>query len=251
MVYDNGIRPKGNQMLDPTPDLAIVLTLGIAFGVPWLLGRAWTFDKKYDWKTFLLPIMLQIIVLVIGKNDTALIDAYQIDGGATLPYGRLWFILNPFYATEWTYLLFIFAWNMAFLGIMGFLVQHGKLSAKWVFWSEMLNVSLMLIHNPQSIVPMTFVYLAPAFTPLALVLAGIIKLPLDWSFPIWANRHFQCAFGSQAPSGVPYWECLHFQLDYFLISSDAWYNYFVYAILAAWIAWSLKLWVKKVKRVKN
>lgn len=232
-------------MLDNPPDILLFLGLTLWIVFPYIMGKAWLSTwrehKNPDWLLLACPLLLQCILAVVYNNDLALISAHDIDNGATLPYGHLWFFLNPFYGTLHTYLFFLIGWNLAFAGIMYFLIQRKRLNLTWVYWCEILNVILILVHNPQSIVPMSFVYLVPAIGPVMLTVAGLIKLPVGWSMTL-TDRHFQCAFAQIAPIDAPYWECLHFSPSYFLHSMDAWYNFTVYIILCAWIIRALKLW---------
>lgn len=223
--------------IDPQPSFLIGVSWAVWFCLPYTVFKIcidiWRENENPKWLLLLPPMILQTILALVYNNDTALIMAYNLDQGATLPYGRLWFFLNPFYGQA-IYLQFILGWNFAFLGIMYFLITRNRLKVEWVYWCEVLNVMLMFVHNPQSIVPMTFVYLVPALTPVMLAIAAIIKLPIGWSIPISANRHWQCAFGSQSPVGAPFWECLHFTPSYFLVSSDAWFNFTVYIVVGIW-----------------
>ncbi len=190
------------------------------------------------------PLVLsQLALAIFYINDLALVFTFRDNGGATLPYSPLWFALNPFAQTVHTYLWYLFSWQMAFLGIMLFLLKHKKTTLNAVYWSQITNIVLVLMHNPQSIVPMSFVYLIPALGPFVLIIAGIIKLPIGWSLNL-KDTHWSCAFGNSnyviSQFNVP---CAHFtQFTNFFIYPSILYNYYVYIMLAIMIIGYLRIW---------
>jgi hypothetical protein len=231
-----------------SPTIAILMTeiigtwiLALIVGKMWL--NIWKEKQKPNWVLFVPPICWQVILAIVYVNDYALVWIYQFNKGATLPYGVLWFILNPFWNTINTYLWYLLAWSMAFLGIMYFLVKHDKLNVEYVYWTQITNIIFVIAHNPQSITVLSFIYLIPVFGLPALGLAAIIKLPIGWSFPP-TDSHWTCAFGgshivvSPEQYGIP---CNHFslQLAYWIQYPSLVFNYIMYAIIAFWIVKTL------------
>ena len=214
--------------------------------ITWLMGRIWLETWRKDtkrrlWLLYAPAIIAQLALALFYENDLALVAAYELDHGATLPYGPAWFWLNPFYGLRFGFLEYLFVWSMGVLAIMWVAARRGLIDQEWVFKCQLVNMLLVGIHNPQSIVPISFVYLVPILGPGAFIVAALIKLPIGWS-PLFANRHWDCAFGTTPPPGAPYWECLHFTPAYFLNTIDAVYNFSVYLLLGLWCAKAFKLW---------
>lgn len=165
---------------------------------------------KVRMRYWLFPlILMQLELAVFYINDLALVSLWQLGLSNILPYSQFWVWLNPFWGTVHQYLWFLFGWQMSFLGIMLFLQKRGKLSWSTIYWSQILNVTLLLLHNPQSIVPLSFVFLTPAFGPLSSTVGVILKMPLGWSWNL-SDSHWACAFGNSTGPSIWFQACGHF-----------------------------------------
>src|SRR5207249_4839692 len=155
----------------------------------------------------------------------------------------IWFVLNPFWNTVHAYLWYLFAWEFAFVGIMYFLHKHHRISMNVIYWYMITCLFLTLDHNPQSIVAMSFVFLIPAFGPLALIPAAIIKFPIGWSWN-FTDEHWKCAFGNSS-FVLQDWlvPCNHIKgFDYWLQYPTLFYNWFTYGFIAIMLIWNLMTW---------
>jgi len=90
---------------------------------------------------------------------------------------------------------------------------------------------------------MSFVFLIPAFGPLALIPAAIIKFPIGWSWN-FTDEHWKCAFGNSS-FVLQDWlvPCNHIKgFDYWLQYPTLFYNWFTYGFIAIMLVWNLMTW---------
>jgi hypothetical protein len=195
---------------------------------------------------FLLLVLtgIQLALAIFYTNDPALVSlsAYA----QIVPYGALWFLLNPLWFTVHFYLWYLFVWEMAFCRILWFFYARKKIPFTVIYWYMTTCLFLTLAYNPQSIVPISFVFLIPAFRrfgPLALIPAILTKLPLGWSWDL-KDGHWACAFGNST-FVIKEWAipCNHFGgLADWLIYPSVFYAWFTYGFMACVCIWNLQVW---------
>jgi hypothetical protein len=195
-------------------------------------------------------VLIQALLVAVWSNDYALQLAFAFDGGATLPYSRLWFLLNPFWMTTHVFLVFLLGVQMASLGLLLLLARRKVVTVRYVYWTQVLNAFFVLIHGPQSVVPMQFVWLVP-LSVWFLVPAVLVKLPFFWSWD-WSDSHAACLLGRIDPQygGGYVTPCAH------LIVPGGWsvtasFNFFDYAVIVVSVCFCVAAWRKKRKNGKS
>lgn len=198
------------------PDAMALPETLIAMVFAGLLMNVLAQNHNLGWKARILPIIvLQVLLALFYNNDLALIWVYQYGYADTLPYGRLWFLLNPYWYTSF-YLWIMLAYQLAGVTVLTLMWRRGKVSLSYVFLTQLCNLWLVLIHNPQSLEVMFFIYLIPLSRWL-LVPAVLSKLPVGWSWNL-SDGHWACFTGRINYVIGPYKAaCGHF-----LFSVQAW-----------------------------
>src|SRR5437867_1800524 len=228
-----------------TAFINIMAYIELLFGF-WIAKNVMIDRMKLKTKWIVLAVLLcQLGLAIFYINDMALVYVYNLGYANILPYGVLWFILNSFWFTVHTYLWYLLGWEVAFVGILWFLQKRQIISTNVIYWYMILCLFLTLDHNPQSIVPITFIFLIPAFGPLALVPAALIKFPIGWSWN-FTDSHWNCAFGN-SQFVLQQWlvPCNHIvSLNYWLLYPTLFYNWFTYGLIAWFTIWNLKIWAK-------
>jgi len=126
--------------------------------------------------------------------DYALPWVYYNYGGSIMPYGHLWFLLNPWYWTDLLYRLYLLgAIIFPMFLVQLWFVRTGRLNIKWLIYGQLQNIAWFYLHGFQNITVTAFGPLATIY-PALILLDVFQKVPFGWSWNL-SDPHWQCAFG--------------------------------------------------------
>src|SRR5438874_1828640 len=135
-----------------TAIINIAAYIELMFGYWW--AKKVLIDRIHVNEKFLVLgiALLQLGLAIFYINDMALVYVYNLGYANILPYGVLWFILNPFWFTVHAYLWYLLGWELAFVGILWFLHVRGHVSINVIYCYMMACLFLCIDHNSHSIV---------------------------------------------------------------------------------------------------
>jgi len=201
------------------------------------LSSLW--DANDFWNGALLASIFYIVYSTIFNARPDYDLAVKYPGNP--PYGVLWYILNPFYATQQLYaywLLFVFA---VMLVVYWKLIKMKWLDARivklWVFSIAVLYA----LHGYQDVTIVAFAPLA-TITPILTAILVLQKIP----FP--GTDQWNCAFnGNGTTETLLTNPCISNSLKL------AWWThvyFFTYLVLLLWAVLPIVIWLKTRRKYK-
>ncbi len=159
-----------------------------------------------------------------------------------VPYGVLWTWLNPLYWTDLPYRAIVISELVLMTAVNWLFVRKGRMT-RLMFWFGLFTSMMWMSTGVYQNVSVTmFGPLSSVYPPLVLLLV-LQKLPVLWSWPPWANAHWQCAFnGTQPASDLN--TGLGLQCTLPSVRWDLSYPWvYSYFIVAFWVVWPLSQWL--------